>query len=402
MSSSPILRRLSTSTSTSADNREDLINAYEAEEERIINVLSRKLEQLREEKISLENTLEAESEFHVNRLNRELSLLRVRQRGADDADVSQQQQHGLLDPRFPSAETLLEAMRKENESLRNRLVDTERDYVRIARLNEIYREELIEHRRRLGLSVDTLVGLSGSASEPFSQPMHRRSSSHSPSHSFTYSTRSALPIPRNNTTLHRANATQTPNDNSSMDTPLTNSPSSSPSPFPFSPLTQINPASYISNATHLTTPSSASLHSAPPPPFPAPAPLSLSYPSVPPPSLSSSLGSQFTSMSQSPTDTRSPRSGRAGVRVAEVGNLRDLSRSRSRRGSTTEQRSLPPSPALNGTSLPAIPIVVNPSRNGINNEPIARPSSSHRVAETGVLRRNGTATGDHTGGVADT
>jgi len=44
LSSSPVLRRLS--TSTSGDPREELINAYEAEEERIINVLSRKLEQV--------------------------------------------------------------------------------------------------------------------------------------------------------------------------------------------------------------------------------------------------------------------------------------------------------------------------------------------------------------------
>lgn len=115
--------------------------------------------QLREEKISLENVLEAESESHVNRLNRELSLLRMRQRsGADESDNTQQQpqQHQTsqeilsgLDPNFTSAENILEAMRKENESLRNRLVDTERDYVRIARLNEIYREELIDHRRRV-------------------------------------------------------------------------------------------------------------------------------------------------------------------------------------------------------------------------------------------------------------
>ena len=44
-------------------------------------------------------------------------------------------------------------MRHENEQLRNRLVDTERDYVRIARLNEIYREELLEHRRRVSHSL---------------------------------------------------------------------------------------------------------------------------------------------------------------------------------------------------------------------------------------------------------
>ena len=55
-----------------------------------------------------------------------------------------------LDPEEPSAEMMLEAMRRENEHLRNKLVDTERDYIRISRLNEIYREELIDHRRRVG------------------------------------------------------------------------------------------------------------------------------------------------------------------------------------------------------------------------------------------------------------
>jgi len=45
MSLSPPIRRLSTASASS--KQEDLINAYEAEEERIINVLSRKLEQAR-------------------------------------------------------------------------------------------------------------------------------------------------------------------------------------------------------------------------------------------------------------------------------------------------------------------------------------------------------------------
>ena len=44
---------------------------------------------------------------------------------------------------------MLEAMRRENEQLRHRLADVERDFVRISRLNEIYREELIEHRNRV-------------------------------------------------------------------------------------------------------------------------------------------------------------------------------------------------------------------------------------------------------------
>ena len=45
MSLSPPIRRLS-AASTSSKREEDLINAYEAEEERIINVLSRKLEKV--------------------------------------------------------------------------------------------------------------------------------------------------------------------------------------------------------------------------------------------------------------------------------------------------------------------------------------------------------------------
>ena len=111
--------------------------------------------QLREEKITLENALEAESESHVNRLNRELSILRARQRGADELEPPTNSQNFVpgSDPRFPTPEAMLDAMRKENESLRNKLVDTERDYVRIARLNEVYREELIDHRRRVSVHI---------------------------------------------------------------------------------------------------------------------------------------------------------------------------------------------------------------------------------------------------------
>jgi hypothetical protein len=45
--SPPIRRHSSTSSGSSSKREEDLINAYEAEEERIINVLSRKLEKVR-------------------------------------------------------------------------------------------------------------------------------------------------------------------------------------------------------------------------------------------------------------------------------------------------------------------------------------------------------------------
>ena len=182
MSVSPPIRRLSTSSSS----REDLIYQYEAEEERIINILSRKLEQvsiffrrlspvlssvrqLREEKIELENVLEAESESHVNRLSRELSALRLaqqQQQQQPQAGPSHANGSGSVSPQDirttaqlahllsrsngdPSSDTIFDALRRENEALRSRLVETEQDFIRVSRLNEVYREELIQHRRRV-------------------------------------------------------------------------------------------------------------------------------------------------------------------------------------------------------------------------------------------------------------
>lgn len=374
MADSPIRRLSATSSNNSLKREENLINAYEAEEERIINVLSRKLEQLREEKIQLENALEAESESHVNRLSRELSALRLQQQqqqqqqsGTNGITASPDHSVGVpmfmsgRDPMIPSAEIMLEAMRRENEQLRNRLVDTERDYVRVSRLNEVYREELLEHRRRLGLSVDNLVGLS--SADPYSQPTHRRSVSNlsSPSTSVTQPSQAihGVPIPRPSSSIRRPT-----NNMSESNTPLSHSPSSTESPFPFSPIVGTNPASYVSNGTHMTTPpSSTSLMSNLPSTYTIPH--MLSYPSVPPPSLSSSYGSPVVSYiphrdhSLSPVVPLSRRSSNArgnierrfadpvgirhnrsqsverGARVAETGQLIPRSRRESQSVSAT-------------------------------------------------------------------
>ncbi|KAI0711416.1 hypothetical protein C8Q76DRAFT_592509, partial [Earliella scabrosa] len=381
MSVSPPIRRLSTNSSS----REDLIYQYEAEEERIINILSRKLEQLREEKIELENVLEAESESHVNRLSRELTALRLAQQQqqqqagpshvngggasphgtrANGTQLAQLLNRGNGDP---TSDMILDALRRENEALRSRLVETEQDFIRISRLNEVYREELIQHRRRLGLPVDSLIGLP--QSEPFSQPTHRRASStssspsssiHVPPGPLRHTTAvpiphaSAVPIPRPPSQIRRpANIIS-----SESTTPLSHSPSStSTSPFPFSPVTTSPfPASYVSAATNMTTPPSVGSVAVSPPTFTAGGAQMLSYPLVPPPSLSSSFGSPSTSLhqpshpisfSRDPDGTLSPveslhsgrhsfnRRGSFERRVAETGSLRSLSRghSHSRRAS---------------------------------------------------------------------
>ncbi|KAF9527411.1 hypothetical protein CPB83DRAFT_394877 [Crepidotus variabilis] len=460
MSFSPPAQRLSNAgCSVSGDpsvrkHEEELINAYEAEEERIINVLSRKLEQLREDKIDLENTLEAESESHVNRLAKELGTLRVANQQLQQQLLQTQQQaessssspqvprtsnipingHSRTsstnsaaflesagpspsmslsaspDTRLgyrafmngskgvgsgePNAEMMLEAMRRENEHLRNRLVDTERDYIRISRLNEIYREELIEHRRRVGLSVDNLIGL---AADPFSQPTHQRSTSSSSSsspaaHAFYSNTSSpsasvlhiptayaarhnhnssmqvghipstshiphrnyfpnapgpsnshthSVPIPRHGAQVHRPRhlPLSSIEDEEILVGTMGSTPSStsidSHSPYPLSPESSsasFNPGSYVSTSTNITSPPSSLSMAMPTFAIPQ---RGLTYPSVPPPSLSSSFGSTVSSFrdpSLSPTEPRSRRNSNAGMRrgsipngrVAETGSLRSL------------------------------------------------------------------------------
>jgi hypothetical protein len=381
MSLSPPVRRLSSASSAGSSKREeDLINAYEAEEERIINVLSRKLEKLQEEKIELENVLEAESESHVNRLSRELSALRLAQQlanqqngGSPGAAINGDgtQSPTLLrlpNPLAPSSEDMLEAMRRENDQLRNRLVDTEREFIRISRLNEIYREELIQHRRRLGLPVDNLIGLS--AHDPYFQPTHRRSSSNASS---SPSTSVALPIgahavrtspsvaiPRPPSQIHRPPT----NVVSGSTTPLSHSPSSaSDSPY-LSPSLSTHPASF---ATAATTPPSSSgprILSASGM-TPQHVPQALSYPSVPPPSLSSSYagpdspveprGSRWRhgsihDLRQGSRSGSRHRSVERGARVAETGQLVP----RSRAGSIVPGANGPPPPAPGTVPSPEV------------------------------------------------
>jgi hypothetical protein len=92
--------------------------------------------------------LEAESESHVNHFARELSALQLAQQLASQQNSTSPGLSGasangdgtqssnlprLPNPIAPNSEDMLEAMRRENKQLRNRLVDTEREYIRISR-----------------------------------------------------------------------------------------------------------------------------------------------------------------------------------------------------------------------------------------------------------------------------
>lgn len=190
------------------------------------------------------------------------------------------------------------------------------------------------------MSVDDLIGHSSGS---LSQPTHHRAGSlssatsptsviHHPSAPPSRPVTNGVPIPRPPSQLYRP----VHNTLSESNTPLSHSPSSadSPSPFPFSPVTSTNPASYISANTNITSPGSSeswTIHNA------MVASQTLTYPSVPPPSLASSVGSPSASTlnqnqpgmaSHSPiestTSSRRDSLARRGSasRPAEVGSLR--------------------------------------------------------------------------------
>lgn len=163
-------------------------------------------------------------------------------------------------------------------------------------------------------------------SDPFSQPTHHRSFSptrpispvnyhHTTTNaastsSFSSSARplpGGVPIPRTSSQIYRP-VNQT---NSETGTPFSHSPPSSEASFLFSPTPSITPASYTSSGTALTSPgTSASVNSNAPITFGINVNTrTLTYPSVPPPSLSSSFGSP--SFSLSPVEPLSRRNSNA-------------------------------------------------------------------------------------------
>lgn len=113
----------------------------EAENESLVNRLTRQLVALRQQQLQQQQQAHLQNHSHTGGLNAY---------DADSASSSPVQNYApILDPHNPSADVTINALRRENEMLRNRLVDTKREFDRMARLNDVYREELFELRRRV-------------------------------------------------------------------------------------------------------------------------------------------------------------------------------------------------------------------------------------------------------------
>ncbi|KAK9899494.1 hypothetical protein P389DRAFT_207164 [Cystobasidium minutum MCA 4210] len=166
----------------SQQEKQDMLNAMEAEEEALVNHLSRKLEKLRAEKVELESTLEMEQEALVNRLQRRLSELLSQQQfqqtlglssstsasypgspTAPDTSVSPIPGPNIAsyfsnpDPVNPSPATLLDALHSENTALREQLAEAESITQQVERINEMYRRELLQLREKAGLDTSDIA-----------------------------------------------------------------------------------------------------------------------------------------------------------------------------------------------------------------------------------------------------
>jgi hypothetical protein len=140
-----------------------------------------------------------------------------------------------------------------------------------------------------------------------------------------------LPIHRPPSQIHRPTGSEPQNPNASVPTSASSPDSSTPaSPFPFSPLSSsLTSAALTGYQTTLTTPASVPPLTHIPPTLGNPN--QLTYPHVPPPSLSSSLGSPVAMFS--PVNAMSRRNSR----VAETGSLAR----RGSRGSSVDRHARP-------------------------------------------------------------
>ncbi|KAK9766405.1 hypothetical protein K7432_004542 [Basidiobolus ranarum] len=149
----------------------ELLVQVEREEEYLTNTLQRKLTQLQKEKIDLENALEQEQEFMVNRLQKQLDGLRLEQSQKDlgtsppsPSLSSSPPAHRWRPTHSPSSSdvsvsshAVTEVLKAEVTALRIKQTELEKEFTATYNQLKIYKNELIELRKKCQLPVDDLL-----------------------------------------------------------------------------------------------------------------------------------------------------------------------------------------------------------------------------------------------------
>ncbi|ORY08433.1 hypothetical protein K493DRAFT_641 [Basidiobolus meristosporus CBS 931.73] len=156
----------------------ELLVQVEREEEYLTNTLQRKLSQLQKEKIDLENALEQEQEFMVNRLQKQLDVLRLEQ-SQKDLGTSPPSPSLSSSPPAPrwrpthspsssdvsvSSHAVTEVLKAEVTALRIKQTELEKEFTATYNQLKIYKNELIELRKKNNLPVDDLLSESSAPS----------------------------------------------------------------------------------------------------------------------------------------------------------------------------------------------------------------------------------------------
>ena len=82
-------------------------------------------------------------------------------------------------PAHPSAAVILDALQSENNNLRSKLANAECSVSQTSKVNEVYRQELIELRARAGLDIADLMNTNFSSSQEIYDSYANSSASHS-------------------------------------------------------------------------------------------------------------------------------------------------------------------------------------------------------------------------------
>ncbi|KAJ3046934.1 hypothetical protein HK097_000387, partial [Rhizophlyctis rosea] len=148
--------------------KSELLLKVEQEEEAITSTLQKKLRQLQKEKVDMEIALEQEQEFIVNRLQKQLESLRQQQGLTSPAlgpvkkwppSHSPSSSMSMIDL-APVSPGVLEMLKAEVNSLKQKLLDTEKEYEEGATTcRDLYsklREEVVKLRQQVGASVEDI------------------------------------------------------------------------------------------------------------------------------------------------------------------------------------------------------------------------------------------------------